>query len=833
MHRKLSRDYRCWGWVLFSLVLESRLLADVIVRGQVVDENNLPVAGARIAVQSQLRAQGDVLSLHQTISDATGGFQLRLATPGPYGFRAERENYFRLENFEVHLEEGENEVSLVLNHVREVFESVNVTYSPPAIEPDQTAPQQKLTGTDIINLPYPTTHNLRNALRALPGMVQDSRGGIHLHGGSEDHVLYTLDGFTLNDPLSGRFESRLSVEALRSVEVVGGNLPAGYGKGVAGLLSLGSRTGDDQWRATATNFIPNLQNQKGLVLKEWSPRFNFSGPVSKSSWWFSDSFDMQYITSIVDELPKGQDRTPSLRFSNLFRQQANLTSSNILTFGVLTNWWSAPRSGLSALTPPETTVDRRSRQWFAYVKDQAYFRPGALLEVGYGFNRTFEREIPQGEGFLRITPRGFEGYAFTDAQREGSRDQFQANLLFPSFSWAGTHQFKAGWNLERVGYWQDVRRTGYLQYRLDGSLSRSVVFAGSGRLRETNRETAAFIEEQWRPWPSLLIQWGLRQEWDRRVRDATISPRIGFAWLPGGGERTRISGGFSLIREGTALRWFVRPRDQYGVTTSFDAEGRALHRPSASAFWVPDEPLSAPLYRATSLELQREFPKGILGSLSYVRRRGRNGLTYAGQPATAGRPLDSPVPSELIDHVHRLSNWRRDLYDGVTVSLRQSFQKQYQWMTSYTRSRSFSNAVVELSQEEILSVPDNVGRMPWDAPNRFLSWGVLPLLRPHWLLAYFVEYRTGFPFSIQNDEGQLVGGVNTFRFPSFFELNLHAERRFTWRGHRWALRGGFNNLTNHRNPNVVNNFVGAPDFLKFYGGQPRNLNFRLRWLSKE
>jgi hypothetical protein len=47
--------------------------------------------------------------------------------------------------------------------------------------------------------------------------------------------------------------------------------------------------------------------------------------------------------------------------------------------------------------------------------------------------------------------------------------------------------------------------------------------------------------------------------------------------------------------------------------------------------------------------------------------------------------------------------------------------------------------------------------------------------------------RTGFPFSIQDDSGKIIGDLNAFRFPQYMELNLHFERRFGFRGHRWAF----------------------------------------------
>ena len=92
------------------------------------------------------------------------------------------------------------------------------------------------------------------------------------------------------------------------------------------------------------------------------------------------------------------------------------------------------------------------------------------------------------------------------------------------------------------------------------------------------------------------------------------------------------------------------------------------------------------------------------------------------------------------------------------------------------------------------------------------------------------EYRR---LNFQDSFGHLVGRVDTFRFPAFFELNLHIERRVGFRGQWWAVRAGFNNITNHANPNVVNNIIGTPQTGALYGGQSRAFNVRLRYLGKQ
>lgn len=75
--------------------------------------------------------------------------------------------------------------------------------------------------------------------------------------------------------------------------------------------------------------------------------------------------------------------------------------------------------------------------------------------------------------------------------------------------------------------------------------------------------------------------------------------------------------------------------------------------------------------------------------------------------------------------------------------------------------------------------------------------------------------------------------MNSHRFPPYFTLNLHVERQMRWHKYRFALRGGFNNISNHKNPTVVNPIIGAPNYLTYYGGEGRHFVVRFRWLGKE
>jgi hypothetical protein len=148
------------------------------------------------------------------------------------------------------------------------------------------------------------------------------------------------------------------------------------------------------------------------------------------------------------------------------------------------------------------------------------------------------------------------------------------------------------------------------------------------------------------------------------------------------------------------------------------------------------------------------------------------------------------------------------------------------------RSSSTSNQVLDYSFDDLITSPQEPGQYSWDAPNRFIAWGLLPIFKG-FDFAFSLEARSGFPFPIINQQQQLVRPPGAYRFPTYFTLNPHIEKRFHALGFYWALRGGFDNITNSQNPFTVNNIAGSPDFLRFTDFDTRAFTARIRFLGRK
>jgi len=818
-----------WPLIAACLALLPLQAAEITVGGRVIDENEVAVSDAQIAVTS---AAGILL---RAVTDPTGRFTLRVPSEGEYRVTVEREGFFPLKDFSIQVHDGLSEVQLAINHAKEILQSVDVTASPTPIDIEKTESERRLSGIQILDVPYPSTHSLRNAMSLMPGVILDPAGTLHFDGGKENQTTYLLNGFNVSDPLTGQLGARVSVEAVQSLDYLSGRYSPEFGKGSAGALQIKTENGDNEFRYSATNFVPGIDTRKGLNLGSWTPRANISGPIVKDRAWFSDSLDGEYSLLIVPELPKSQDRSSSWQAGNMLHAQVNLTPANILYGDFLANYSIQGNAGLSALDPPSTTTDLRSRTWFAGVKDQIYIARGTLLEFGYGEERTFARQIPQGTGDYIIAPQGREGNYFIDSTQTSRRGQFLGNLFLPAFHLAGSHQLKAGFDVDRLDYSQDIRRTGYELFGLTNNLLRSATFGGNGQFSRPSLEASSYLLDHWQVRPNLIFEIGARQDWDELTRQVSWSPRASFSYAPFA--NTRISGGYAVVYDETTLEFFTRPLDQYSLSSVYAADGALLRSNSLTLFTNTNPSLKAPRVQNWTLGADRLFPHRIRVNLALLRRRGGDQFVYEGTlnaPEIAPPAFVQAYQAAYVEQIFNLTNARHDQYDSAQVILHQAFAGRYEWMASYTRSRTQTNNVVEQSVDQPLVVQgfNNTGPLPWDAPNRFLSWGYLPTLWKNWAVAYLLEVRSGFPFSIQHDNGDLIGGPDSQRYPEYFNLNLHIEWRFHLGKYRFALRGGANNLTDHKNPTTVNSTVEAPQYLTFYGSEARHFVLRLRWLGK-
>jgi len=824
--------------VLMSVAAAQTAPVSTIV---VMDENGVVVAAARVVLQS---ATGPAVSCQ---TDFNGRCQFPALASGTYHVRVEKEGYYEADETGVAIAQSSS-IEVTIFHQQELREVVNVKESPPAIDPAQVASKETLSGLDVIDMVYPATHDYRNALNFIPGVVEDQNGQPHVAGAQTYQTQTLLDGFNVTQPANGQLLVRVSTDAFRSIQIEPGREPAEDGKGSGGVLNLNTGIGDDHFRFFATNFIPSVQDKHGWRFDQFLPRFTFSGPLRKGKIWFYSAFEGEYDNVVYTELPVHQDNDHVLRLGELFKVQTNVTRRDILTTSFLVNHLHDQYAFLSPQNPQQSSPKDVEAAYFASVKDQHYFSGGELLETGFGFDQYNLQTTPYGTLPYYVNTDTAGGSYYLDAGTHARRWQALSNLYLPSRHWLGTHDFKVGMDLDRISYDAQFARQP-ISYLTDGNpltgadecqaaaqianfpCTRYSTFTAAPLHQQYNAEVSGYAEDRWNVTNRILIEPGVRLDWDEIVRHALISPRLAGTYVLDNSGNTKFSAGIGTVYDETPIYLIARPFAGTRQDTFYTANTNCVPTcvttagPVTTTFTANESTLEAPRFVNWSVGVERKLPAAVYLKTEFLEKRGTRGFVYG--TGSSGTPGD-----------FALQNTRDDYYDAFQISLRHNFRDNYLLMGSYTRSRAHSNQALDFNVDSPILSGQQPGPYPWDTPNRFLTWGYLPLFKLpviHQMeVAYSAEARTGFPFSLLDDQQELISKAGAERFPDYFSLNLQLEKRFHLFGYYLALRGGFDNITGRCNPFVVNNVIDASHPLPTFSAcEGRAFTSRIRFLGRK
>ena len=780
-----------------------------------MDENAVPIPAAKITLQS-----GSGQSFRAE-TDGAGRFLLRNIPAGDYTVEARKEGFFVLANEPLNLRPGENEITLTLKHAEELHEQVQVSAAANQIDTQDTAQRETMTAREIRDIPVPNSHILQESLIALPQVVQDNYGGLHIAGARSGETQYLLNGFEVGDPINNTLSARFNIDATRAAEVQTGRIGAGYAHSGANVLSLETPDGDDKWRFGTTNPVPGINIQNGVRLGNWYPRFTFSGPIHRGRFWFSDAISLQHIFTLVRELPADANTSSQWAGDNLFRLQYNFTPKHILHGTFLYNRTRDDSIGLDPLNPESTTLDRRQQRVFVSFKDQIWLYD-TLIELGVAADSERQDFFPQGTDPYVLLVNGTSGNFFARIHEHGSRVQGLFNVIAASRPWHGTHQVSLGANIAGLEFRQMTRRGEIQALRADGTLVRQTTFAGPARPQATNTQAGGYVQDNWSPVKRLVLQAGLRTDWDRFTQSAMLEPRLSGNVLPFGDDNAKLSVGWGIYNAPLNLAVVEQALDQNQIDTFFDPTGTVpVNGPVISQFLLPTRGLRQPRFTTTSAGWQQKIRRNTLLDIELLSRNGYHGFVYVDQnPAQIGGTF-------------LLQDTRKDRYRAATFTLRHIFSEDTEIYGAYTHSRARSNQVLNPGLGSIFFAGQQSAPLAWDVPNRFLTWGWTPTHIWKIQFSYFFEYRTGYPYSIVNLQQQLVGPPNSSRLPDYDNLNLALEKKFAFRGYLWAARIEMVNAFGHKNPNVVVNNIDAPNFGQLSGGQRRAYTARVRFAGRK
>ena len=493
------------------------------------------------------------------------------------------------------------------------------------------------------------------------------------------------------------------------------------------------------------------------------------------------------------------------------------------------NDFHSPYDGISALTPQQSTDNHDILAWLPYVRDQQGFKNGVVLETGFGVVRYREGYEPHGDLPYDLTPELPTGSNFESLTTRSQRVEGIASVYLPERQWEGAHQLKAGMDLDHIGFDENIALAPVNYLREDRTLLRQSTFPQFAPFSRHNTEAGAYFEDRWTPRTGLLLEPGIRFDWDEIVRRPLFSPRIAIDYSPPGAESTtKLTAGIGIYYEHTQLEYLARALAGIRYDTYYAADGfTAAGPPEETQFTENDASLHETRALNWSAGVEHRLPGQIFAGANFVQKRLSNALVYANQSG----------PGALAGN-YLLTTLRQDHYYSVEMNARRSFKGGYTVFGSYMRSSATTNTAINYLPTVSILGPQQKGPLSWDAPNRVISWGWLPAWAPrlpsvkkNWDFVYSLEWRSGFPFDSIDDNNQISGAPGSHRFPDYLSFSPGLEWRFHFRGKYFGLRGMIENITGSLDPYVVYNNVDSPQYLTFSQPQGRAFTTRIRLIE--
>lgn len=254
-----------------------------------------------------------------TTTDKTGFYQILDLPIGTYRIVARHEGFRPLEMTTPPLEINQSFRADLKLEVGTTKEEVIVEAQGSGVETVNPTLGQSVTSRPIVDMPLNGRNVLTLALLQ-PGVTEDNpddssaSNGFNIGGGRTDSVTYLLDGGVNNDLLNNGVVYNPNPDAVAEFRILTSNYTAEYGRNGAGVISVVTKSGTNQFHGSLFDFVRNTDfdansyfNIQGGLPRNNLKRNQFGGtiggPILKNRLFFFVAYQgqRQVQTDVLSE----------------------------------------------------------------------------------------------------------------------------------------------------------------------------------------------------------------------------------------------------------------------------------------------------------------------------------------------------------------------------------------------------------------------------------------------------------------------------------------------------------------------------------------------------
>jgi hypothetical protein len=828
-----------WGLALAAVLLLAGLVGlapsaqaqtDVTtsrIAGIVTDSQNSPLPG--VTVEASNQETGLQVA---SVTDETGAYRLLNLPTGLYTVKATLEGFVESDVKDVRLLIGTApSINFTLGS-SSVAESITVTSEVPVVEITNTQIGTSIQSEQIKQIPTQGT-DYRNLVLLTPQTRFDSeRGNISIGGERGINTNVTVDGVDYNNAFfggtvgsaEGRAPLAISQESIKEFSVITNGASVEFGRSGGGFVNVITKSGTNNLHGSVFYY-----NQPQSLISDFADGreasdqkkdqygFSLGGPILKDKLFYFLSYDNQkqniavpILSSVTD--PAVFARYPVLSSATDYTQ----TRDGDVKFGRLDYQANSAhrfllRGNLTKYTGENGTSNAQNRadtlNGVEGLDSKAYV---ASYSGQFGANLLNDLNINYVD---EDTPREDKGLNLPEIQIGGVSTYGEVSFL-PITSTTqrkaigdtvtyllNSHVLKGGFeyndtSIDQVfrGNWRGVflfnNKADFLsgrwtEYRQFGGLG-GLTSSEAGRADFGQKESAAFVQDQWFLSPKITLTAGLR--WERldnpddpilnpndrnangsynltaRIPDAKnqLSPRFGLSWAVDDKTAVRFSAGrywsrtpgilFAQLFTSNGLRGtqynILAPRDAAGNPlqptdplspgwgTGFTPQGveridfTKVPTPARPGVFAIDSEFDNPYTDRVTLSGEREIlPKTALAlDLTYAKGHQLQRLTdinlqYDGTVAPNGLPrYSSTRPNPYYGRVTTGLSDGESKYMALTATLRRRYADNFSFYSAITYAKDKDNDSNERNFSGIQAEDVNDLDLNYGYSNRDQRW---------------------------------------------------------------------------------------------------------------
>ncbi len=654
------------------------------IKGQVLDESELPIPGTLLTLSSDKLIGGAI----QYTSDADGNFVFAELPPGPYKVVAQKQGFGDV---------TKNGISVAVGRTTSV--NIGMKYGGETVivvEKSKVVDTEQASHTTTFNRNYlDKVPSGRDYLSVISNTAQVLGGGnASAAGAAGNENTWMMDGINVTDPVTGTFSQNFNFDAIEEIRVTTGGYDPEYGASLGAVFEVITRSGGNTLEMYA-----NAEYENG----DWSPKtdgrygtdgalldfadFDSSfeggtvgltllGPIVRDRVWFIGSYQYsRYLFANVG-IDQPRDFDGHYGFAKLTMQpvskhrislQMNLSPTSIDNIDQGDRY-----------TLPEAQARQMQGGYVVAAKWNWFFNEDANLETTVSLQKTFIEQsgVPcthdealdynpcaadEAENDIDYNTPGrvgaygaynrdnFTNFTFDDRWHAEASTKFSVlNINF-----LGKHDLKAGIDVNYSSWDQVFGFTGNIYYvdlyenQFDPETLKNfyfVEYSGYSRYKADAYSAAGFVQDVYKPVDNLTFRYGLRYDQSQVRNDAgdpivdvgVFGPRVYSIWDPWSDEKTAIAAGYGRFNDlGRLSVASYLSRSNLAAKIIYDgnfdngtnyASQAYLSESTDNAFTYGD--LSAPHSDEFTASVQREVVTDVRAKVSFTGKFTRNIYTF-------------------------------------------------------------------------------------------------------------------------------------------------------------------------------------------------------------